>query len=45
MLHHYLKKGILPEHILNLSFTEKAFYQASMELEIEEGVRNAPSLA
>jgi hypothetical protein len=36
MLHHYLKKGFKPDYILNLTETEKLFFHASMELELEE---------
>ncbi len=34
-MHYYLQKGISPEKILDLSLSEKIFYKASMELEIE----------
>lgn len=37
MLHHFLKKGIEPHHILNRPKSEQWFYVASMELELEEG--------
>lgn len=36
MLHHYLQKGIDPDRVLNLDFSEKIFYQASMEIELEQ---------
>ncbi len=36
MIHHYLKKGISPEQILNLNPSESLFYFSSMELELEE---------
>lgn len=36
MLHHYLQKGILPDYILKLHYSEKLFYKASMELFFEE---------
>lgn len=36
LVHHYLKKGIMPEVILNLSEAERLFFTASYSLEIEE---------
>ena len=36
MLHYYLEKGHTLKSLLNLSFTEKLFYIASMELTGEE---------
>lgn len=35
MIHYYLQKGFKPEYILNLSYTEKLFFQESMKLELE----------
>lgn len=35
MLHHYLQRGIPPEHILALSPAEQAFYMASCMLAME----------
>lgn len=36
MIHHYLQKGFKPEYIIKLSLTEKMFYKASMEINLEE---------
>ena len=36
LIHHYLKKGIMPEVILNLSEAERLFFTASYSLEVEE---------
>ena len=36
LVHHYLKKGIMPEVILNLTEAERLFFTASYSLEIEE---------
>lgn len=36
MIHYYLKKGITHEKLLGLNVIERAFYVASMEIEIEE---------
>lgn len=38
MIHYYLQKGFSHEKILGLNYVEKAFYTASMELEIEREV-------
>lgn len=35
MIHYYLQKGITHDKIASLNIIEKAFYMASMELEIE----------
>ncbi len=36
MLHYYLEKGHSLKSLLNLSYTERLFYMASMELTGEE---------
>ena len=36
LLHHYLKKGVPPDKIINVGFAEKAVLAASMQLEWEE---------
>lgn len=36
MYHHYLRKGITPEHLDNLSYLSKQFYAASMDIELSE---------
>lgn len=36
LIHHYLKKGIMPEVILKLTEAERLFFTASYVLELEE---------
>ncbi|MER1957928.1 MAG: hypothetical protein ABS942_11135 [Solibacillus sp.] len=38
MYHHYLQKGITPQHIDNLSYLSRQFYAASMDIELSERV-------
>lgn len=36
MYHHYLQKGITPEHIDSRDYLTKQFYAASMDIELSE---------
>ncbi len=36
MIHYYLQKGFSPNELLNLSFSERCFYEASMELALKD---------
>lgn len=36
MYHHFLQKGITPETIDNLSYLQKEFFAASMDIELSQ---------
>ena len=36
MYHHFLQKGITPETLDNLSYLQKEFFAASMEIELSQ---------
>ena len=38
MYHHYLQKGITPDHIDSLDYLTKQFYAASLEFELSKQV-------
>ncbi len=44
LVHYYLQKGISSEKILDLPLSEKMFYKASMELEIETEAKKYKAL-
>jgi len=45
MIHHYLQRGILPEKIINLPLSEKMFYKASLEVYLEDRLKELKAMA
>ena len=45
MLCHFLNRGILPEHIINLPFAEKVFYKGCYEIYVEDEYEKVKALS
>ncbi len=39
MIHYYIQKGFSPDYLINLSYLEKAFFVASMQISQKEKER------